>query len=91
MDELPNRRTSLALLALGTFSGLACLLAIGAATALVVMAMDSEPEDLARHDRDCAVVAWRSGETLCFRGAFAVTDKSERGDLAVVAQSASAR
>src|SRR5690349_24894885 len=69
VGNLPNRTTSLALMVLGVVAALACVSAIGAATTLVVMAMhDSAPaETVARYDRDCAVVAWKSGSIHCFR------------------------
>jgi len=87
--NLQNRITSLALMALGAITALACVSAIGAVTTLVVMAMGTEPEAVRPHDRDCAVVAWKSGEVHCFRGVFAGADRSERGDLAVVTQAGS--
>ena len=65
--------------------------AIGAATTLVVIAMNGEPEAMVSYDRDCAVVAWKSGEIHCFRSDFAGSGKPGRGDLAVVTQVASAR
>lgn len=91
MGNLPNRTTPLALLVLGAITALACVSAIGAVTTLVVLAANPEPEAMVTHDRDCAVVAWKSGEVHCFRGGFAGTDKPGRGDLAVVTQAGSAR
>ena len=69
VGNLPNRTTSLALIALGVVAALACVSAIGAATTLVVMAMnDSHPaEAVVPYDRECAVVAWKSGSIHCFR------------------------
>jgi hypothetical protein len=69
VGNLPNRTGSLALMALGVVAALACVSAIGAATTLVVMAMnDSEPaQAVASYERDCAVVAWKSGSIHCFR------------------------
>ena len=91
MRNLTNRTTSLALLALGAITALACVSAIGAATTLVVLAANGEPEALPTHERECALVAWKSGEVHCFRGAFAANDIPSRGDLAVVTQAAFAR
>ena len=91
MRNLTNRTTSLALLALGAITALACVSAIGAATTLIVMATNQEPDALVPHERECAVVAWKSGEIHCFRGDFAGSGKPGRGDLAVVTQVASAR
>jgi len=56
-------------MALGALAGLACVSAIGAATTLVVMAMhDSEPaETVVAYNRECTVVAWKSGSVYCFR------------------------
>ena len=69
VGNLPNRTTSLALMALAAVAALACVSAIGAATTLVVMAVnDSEPaQPVARYDRECSVVAWKSGSIHCFR------------------------
>ena len=91
MRNLTNRTTSLALLALGAITALACVSAIGAATALVVIAMNGEPEAMVSYDRDCAAVAWKSGEIHCFRGSLAANDSSPRGGLAVVTQAGYAR
>jgi hypothetical protein len=54
---------------LGAIAVLACVSAIGAATTLVVMAVnDPEPaRAVVRYDRECAVVAWKSGSIHCFR------------------------
>ncbi len=84
-----NRISSLALMALAAMAALACVSAIGAVTTLVVMATNAE--SMVPHDRECAVVAWKSGEVHCLRGNFAGTDKPQRGDLAVVTQAGSAR
>ena len=69
MGNLPNRITSLALIALGAVAALACVSAIGAATTLVVIAVnDSKPvEAVVPYDRECSVVAWKSGSIHCFR------------------------
>ena len=69
VGNLPNRTTSLALMALAAVAGLACVSAIGAATTLVVLAVnDSQPaETVALYERECAVVARKSGSIHCFR------------------------
>src|SRR5258706_5366846 len=86
--DLPNRTTSLALMVLGVLAVIACVSAIGAATTLVVMAMnDSEPaEAVSLHDRDCAVVAWKSGSVYCFRsnGMASSADKPARRGPVVI-------
>jgi len=89
--KLSNRKTSLALVVLGAITALACVSAIGAVTTLVVMAANSETDAGTARDRECAVVAWRSGEIHCFRSAVAGSGKPGRGDLAVVTQAGSAR
>jgi len=91
MRRLSKRNTSLALIALGAITALACVSAIGAATTLVVMAMSPEAEVVVPYDRDCSVVAWKSGEIHCFRGGLAANDRPSRGDLAVVTQAGFAR
>lgn len=83
MGKLANRTTSLALLVIGALTAMTCVSAIGAVTTLVVMATNAE-EALVPHDRDCAVVAWKSGEVHCFRGVFAGTGRAQIGELAVV-------
>ena len=54
---------------LGAVTALACVLAIGAATTLMFLALDvSAPAGaVAVSDADCAVVAWKSGSIHCFR------------------------
>jgi hypothetical protein len=84
--DLPNRTTSLALMALGVVAVLACVSAIGAATTLVVLAMnDPEPaEAVVPHDRDCAVVAWKSGSVYCFRSMAGSADKPARSGPVII-------
>jgi hypothetical protein len=69
VDNPPNQTTSLALMVLGSLATLACVTAIGAATVLVVIALDDPApgEAVASYDRDCALVAWKSGSIRCFR------------------------
>lgn len=69
MGNLPNRTTSLALTALAAVAALACVSAIGAATTLVVLAVnDPQPaEPVALYERECALVARKSGSIHCFR------------------------
>ena len=69
MGNLPNRTTSLALTALAAVAALACVSAIGAATTLVVFAVnDPQPaEPVVLYERECALVARKSGSIHCFR------------------------
>src|SRR6185503_3715179 len=69
VGNLPNRTTSLALMALAAVAALACVSAIGAATTLVVLAVnDQQPADpVVLYERECALVAWKSGSIHCFR------------------------
>lgn len=92
MDASGKRAGSLALMVVGAIMALACVSAIGAATTLVVMAIDTGPaEAIVPHDRECSVVAWKAGELHCLRGVFAGTHGPARGESAVVAQAVSAR
>ena len=72
----------------GAVAALACVSAIGAATALVVLALEaSEPAGAtAPNNRDCAVVAWKSGSVHCFHSVAGGANKLARGDAVVVIQ-----
>lgn len=54
---------------LGAVTALACVAAIGAATALLFLAQEAiEPSGaVATSTGDCSVVAWTSGSMHCFR------------------------
>jgi hypothetical protein len=88
MDASERRAGSLALMALGAVAVLACVSAIGAATTLIVMAVDeSEPAvAMATYDEGCAVVAWNSGTTHCFRSLADGANRPARSGPAVVIQ-----
>ena len=75
-------------MALAAVAVLACVSAIGAATTLIVMAVDeSEPKvAMATYDERCAVVAWSSGATHCFRNIAGNADMPARRGPAVVIQ-----
>jgi hypothetical protein len=83
VDSLPNRTTSLALVALGAIAALACVLAIGAVTTLVVMAADTSAP---AQGSECNVVAWKTGTVHCFRNGSSEAGKPARDGPAVVVQ-----
>lgn len=72
----------------GAVAALACVSAIGAATALVVLALEaSEPAGaVATNDADCAVVAWKSGSVHCFRSVAGEANRPARRGAVVVIQ-----
>jgi hypothetical protein len=91
-DVLESRAGAVALMGLGMLAALACASAIGAATALVVIAMDTPasaaPGRLTRTPQsdECAVVAWKSGTSYCFRNKSAEVNGPMRNGPAVVVQ-----
>jgi len=82
----------MALMVLGMLVTLTCASAIGAAMTLVVMAIDkpaSAPSTvLARipQSGECAVTAWKTGMTYCFRDTSAEAGRPSRKGPAVVVQ-----
>jgi hypothetical protein len=71
------------LIVLGAVAALACISAIGAATTLVVVAMDQPAHT---ESGGCAVVAWKTGMTHCFRNERGEGSNTARYRPAVVVQ-----